>query len=1240
MSPAIRRILILAAAVLACAATSVAVLAFWTGGGSGSAQAAAAGLGAPGAPSVTVSGASATLSWSAANAPGAGTVAYRVERLDTSGSLWTDACGTSASAPITALACTEAPGDGNFVWRVTAVFASWTETGAESDVGSIDVTQPTGSVTAPVGGALVRGTVTVTSSSADAGSGVASVQFQTSPAGADSWSDLGTPDTAPPYSASWNTTGFGDGAYDLRVTTTDNLGNSFTSPATADVLVDNTAPVVALALAPGAIGAYLNAGRIYFKANAAGAFRLVATVADSGAGAASTTFPVLGTTGWTHPVQTVTTPENGPYTSSAFSWTSAASTPGTYIVSAADGAGNGATSALAFTADSAAPTGAVTAPAAASSQRGAVNVTSSSADASSGVASAQFQISPAGAATWSNLGLPDTATPFATSWDTTTFADGLYDLRVITTDNVGNSLTSGIIANVRIDNTAPSGSLMAPAASAIIRGTYALSSDSADGGSGVLNAIFQRSLAGANSWTQVGTTDTTAPYAASWTTTTGTPDGLYDLRVVTTDRAGNTFTSALVTNVRVDNTLPTGALTVPAASANVRGALSVTSSSADAGSGIASVQFLTSPAGAGTWTNLGAADTAPPYTTSWETTSFADGLFDVRVVATDNAGNALTSTNTNVRVDNTSPTGSITAPLSGANVRGTAVTVTSDSADTGAGVLNATFQRSPAGADTWTNVAAADSAAPFAATWSTTGVPDGLYDLRVVTTDKAGNAFTSALVTNVRVDNTVPVASTVVASGAVGAFQSGLKIFFKANAAGSFALVTTVTDGGSGAASATFPVLTATNWTTHAAETDTTPAGGPYTSTLFSWANGAVAPAGYTVTGTDAAGNAATNAFTFTLDSTAPTGTVTAPAAGANVRGSLSVTSSPVDNSGGSGVASAQFQISPAGAGTWSNLGPADTLTPFATIWDTTAFADGLDDLRVIATDNVGNVLTSATVANVRVDNTAPTGAVTAPAGNAFVSGTSVAVSANSADTGGSGVASAQFQISPHGLDTWSNLGAPDTTTPYGVTWNSTTSANGQYDLRVLTTDRAGNTFTSASSLAEVQNGAPTATAVQLLDNGGVAGRAEQGDQIVVTFSQTLRVSTMCSLWSGDFSDQLLASPGDVTVTLADGGAGNDTLTIASAACTFHFGSINLGSTGYATAGSVTFSGSTAADASSVAWDASTRTLTATLGRRGGAGTPGTVESSTGIYTPDAVLRNGFGTLISGTCSTGALPLF
>ena len=44
-------------------------------------------------------------------------------------------------------------------------------------------------------------------------------------------------------------------------------------------------------------------------------------------------------------------------------------------------------------------------------------------------------------------------------WDTTGVSDGLYDLRVVTTDNVGNTFTSATITNVRVDNTAPNNSL-------------------------------------------------------------------------------------------------------------------------------------------------------------------------------------------------------------------------------------------------------------------------------------------------------------------------------------------------------------------------------------------------------------------------------------------------------------------------------------------------------------------------------------------------------------------------------------------------------------------------------------------------------------------------------------------------------------------------------------------------------------------------------------------------------------
>jgi hypothetical protein len=1013
--------------------------AFWTALGSGNAGAGTTTLAAPGTPSASVTNGTVTLTWTAAPPPGTGTLDYRVERRVTSGSTWVDACGTSATVHITDLTCTEIPGAGTYVWRVTAGFHSWTAvsaTSASTVVGTADLTPPTGSITAPSASAIVTGTsVSVTSNSADTGSGVASARFQTSPAGASTWTNLGAADTTSPYGVTWNTTTFTDGAYDLRVITTDNVGNAFTSPTVTNVRVDNTAPAVSLALAGSPTGAYLAAGKVWFKSNAAGSFKFVATVIDGGSGAASATFPALSATNWTtHANETVSTPSGGPYTSTTFSWVATGGTPGTYTITGTDAVGFTATSSVTFGADATAPTGSITAPAASANVRGSVSVTSSSADASSGVASARFQRSPAGAGTWTDIAT-STSSPYTVAWDTTAIADGLYDLRVITTDNVGN-----------------------------------------------------------------------------------------------------TFTSSTITNVRVDNTLPTGAVTAPLAGTNVRGsAVSVTASSADGGSGVASAQFQTSPAGANTWTNLGAADTTSPYGVTWNTTTFTDGF----------------------------------------------------------------------------------------------------YDLRVVTADKAGNTFTSPVTTNVRVDNTAPTILIALAPSPTGAFFAANKVWFKSNAAGSFKFVATVIDGGSGAASATFPALSATNWTTHANETVSTPSGGPYSSTTFSWVATGGTPGTYTITGTDAAGNTVTQAITFGADATAPTGSITTPAASANVRGSVSVTSSSADAS--SGVASARFQRSPAGAGTWTDIATS-TSSLYTISWDTTAVTDGLYDLRVITTDNVGNTFTSSTITSVRVDNTAPTASVTAPVSNAAVSGSSVSLAATSTDAG-SGVNNVQFQVSPSGAGTWTNVGAADTTSPYAATWNTTSGADGRFDLRAVATDNAGNPGTSATVTVEVQNGTPTPTSIALVGGGGSTGRVEQGDSIVVTFSQTMRVSTFCASWSGDSSDQSLTANGDVTVTLTDGEGSNDSLTVSSATCTFRFGAVDLGATGYVTGGAKTFSGSSASK-STVTWSAATRTLTIVLGGPGGVGTVGTVASSTAIYTPDSALKNAVGTAVTGTAATAAGPQF
>ena len=82
-------------------------------------------------------------------------------------------------------------------------------------------------------------------------------------------------------------------------------------------------------------------------------------------------------------------------------------------------------------------------------------------------------------------------------------------------------------------------------------------------------------------------------------------------------------------------------------------------------------------------------------------------------------------------------------------------------------------------------------------------------------------------------------------------------------------------------------------------------------------------------------------------------------------------------------------------------------------------------------------------------------------------------------------------------------------------------------------------------------------------------------------------------------------------------------LTVTSGTCTFNFGSIDLGSGSYVSSAAV-FGGSNA-NVSTIAWNASTHTLTITLGAKK-SGTAAAVASSTPAYTASGSLVNTSGT--------------
>ncbi len=95
-------------------------------------------------------------------------------------------------------------------------------------------------------------------------------------------------------------------------------------------------------------------------------------------------------------------------------------------------------------------------------------------------------------------------------------------------------------------------------------------------------------------------------------------------------------------------------------------------------------------------------------------------------------------------------------------------------------------------------------------------------------------------------------------------------------------------------------------------------------------------------------------------------------------------------------------------------------------------------------------------------DTAPPTVSLTAPAGGATVGGATVTVSANASDN--IAVAGVQFLLDG------TNLSVEDTTSPYSVTWNTTTATNGTHILSARARDAAGNMTTATLITVSVSN--------------------------------------------------------------------------------------------------------------------------------------------------------------------------
>jgi peptidoglycan/xylan/chitin deacetylase (PgdA/CDA1 family) len=574
-------------------------------------------------------------------------------------------------------------------------------------------------------------------------------------------------------------------------------------------------------------------------------------------------------------------------------------------------------------ADTTPPTVSVTAPAAGATVTGTINLKANAAD-NVAVAGVKFFIDGV------QVGAEDTAAPYQRSVNTGTLTAGTHTLTAVARDTAGLTTTSAPVTftvGTVADTTAPTVSVTAPAANANVSGTINLTANASDN-VGVVGVKFLVD------GTLVGSEDTTAPYSVSLNTATLTA-GSHTVTAVARDAAGNTTTSAGVAFTVVlatDTTAPTVSVTAPAANANVTGTINLTANATD-NVGVVGVQLLVDGV------LVGAEDTAAPYSVSLDTTTLTAGNHTVTAIARDAAGNTKTSAGVTFNValpDTTAPTVSVTSPADTASVSGT-INLTATAADN-VGVAGVKFFLDG------TQIGNEDAAAPYQMSFDTGTLAVGsTHTVTAVARDAAGNSTTSTGVTFTvvaPVDTTAPTVSVTAPTN--NASVTGT-INLTANGSDNVGVVGVqfLVDGNLvGAEDTTAPYSVSLDTTTLTAGNHTV-----------------------TAVARDAAGNTNTSAgVTFNVvlpDTTAPTVSVTAPAAGGSVSGSTSLTATATDNVGVAGVKLLVDGV---------QVGAEDTTAPYSVSLDTTTLANGDHTVTAVARDAAGNLTTSAgvtfTVAN------------------------------------------------------------------------------------------------------------------------------------------------------------------------------------------------------------------------------------------------------------------------------------
>jgi len=557
-------------------------------------------------------------------------------------------------------------------------------------------------------------------------------------------------------------------------------------------------------------------------------------------------------------------------------------------------------------------------------------------------------------------------------------------------------------ASLRTPETLPpTATITSPAAGSLLAGTVNITVEASDN-VGVVNVEVYK-----DNFFFLSTNQST--FTFEWNTGVES-DGPHTFVLKAYDAAGNVGTSTFVFDV--DNIPPIVDITAPGNGAILSGSAVTISANASDNVGLQKVEFYYDF----NLINLIGTDTSAPFTVNWDISQVPSGEHTLIAIATDTAGNRRPSSEITVTLDNVPPAVAFSNPSNGAAVTG--IVNLAVNATDAVGVQKVQYYRDSS------VLLGTSLSAPFDLSWDSTTASEGSHTLFAVATDLAGNTATSATI-SVSVDRSLPAVSLTAPSS--NAIVSGSAVALSATASDNIGVsrVDFYRDGN---------VLLGTD--------NSSPYG-------ISWDSTSTTSGAHTLfaVAIDLAGNTKTSTVVnVSVDNTAPQVSLTAPANGAFVTGTLAVSATATDNVG---ISKVEFYSD-------NVLLTTDTNSPYTFNWNSTTVTDGAHTLYAIAQDTSGLRTTSAGVA-VTVDNTAPTVAITSPANGATVQrNTIVNINANASDN--VGVVKVEFYVG-------NTLTCTDTAAPYTCAWQ-VPNPKANFTLKATAYDAVGKTATHTISVS------------------------------------------------------------------------------------------------------------------------------------------------------------------------------